>query len=378
MSLSLGPFITCFITIAFLAVYLHIVLYRSKSNHIYGVRFIFIGITILFVRLCFPINFPFTYTIYSYKILPLVTNFLWEEIGESSYNVYQVFFIICMAVAVIKLIIYFVKKIRLQRYLSEYMITDSLKYPNIVSSVTRCASDSLRIAVIPHNISPSITGVLHTTLIFPALYESLSDKELDYICTHEINHYRNKDLWIKLLLEILSCIHWWNPLIYWVKKEYSLALELVNDYQVMETASVSQNTEYAELLLQTTKRLSDSPHINFNEVIPFVRKLPSDLNIRISFLTKKLQKTPKKLTTVIHNILICIMIIISLLVVIDPSSRRSMPADGTFEVNQTNTYFVQTSEGYNIYIEGQFVGFIKELPEDMQNYKIYKQGDLVQ
>lgn len=48
MSISLGPFITCFLVIAFLAIYLHIFLYRSKNKTILDIKFIFIAIAVIF------------------------------------------------------------------------------------------------------------------------------------------------------------------------------------------------------------------------------------------------------------------------------------------------------------------------------------------
>lgn len=45
-------------------------------------------------------------------------------------------------------------------------------------------------------------------------------------------------------------------------------------------------------------------------------------------------------------------------------------------MNPENTYFIQTSDGYEIYVENKYTTTILELPEDFKNYKIYKEGDL--
>ena len=46
-------------------------------------------------------------------------------------------------------------------------------------------------------------------------------------------------------------------------------------------------------------------------------------------------------------------------------------------MNQEDTYFIHTSEGYEIYVNGNYRGTVVELPEDFKNYKIYTQGEQI-
>ena len=62
------------------------------------------------------------------------------------------------------------------------------------------------------------------------------------------------------------------------------------------------------------------------------------------------------------------------------SPAASLPPhtdDGTFYMNQEDTYFIHTSEGYEIYVNGNYRGTVVELPEDFKNYKIYTQGEQI-
>ena len=378
MSFSLGPFITCCVGIIFLTVYLYIILYCLNNHLLYGSKIIFIGITIIFLRMCIPVNFPFTYTIYSTKLLPKFTNLVFSNIGQSDYMISDIFFIIWLIIAVVKLFGLLIKKLRLHYYLKAYTISAE-QYPRLSSAIKKCCSKSVNLAVIPYNISPSISGILHPTVIFPDSYEFLSDEKLCYLCMHEINHYRNHDLWIKLLTEIVCCVQWWNPLVYLMKREYSLALELANDYQLMRTYPGFNKEDYAELILEIAKRTSDIPFKYTGGTIPFLRTSNSVLKTRINFvINTSPEQNRKKGQIMPHIIIVCIAMFFSLILVVDPSSRNpSSPIseDGSFEPNASNTYLIHTPEGYEIYVEDNYMGTNPELPEDFKDYRIYEQGE---
>lgn len=377
MSVSLGPFITCFITITFLTLYLYIVLYHSGRHYIYSTKAVFIGIAIILLRMCVPVNFPFTHSIYSHKIFLQITKPLYTVIGRSGYMVFHIFLLCWLVTAIFRFFRLCVEKIRLCRYIKEYTVTAPDKYPNIFSSIAGCSTKPINIAVVPHDISPAITGLLHPTLLLPARCESLPQEDLDYICMHEIIHYQNHDLFVKLLMEIVSCIHWWNPFVYLLRREYSLTLELANDFRLINTYSGFNHLDYARLIVETAKSISGSCQDIPGKVISFTGKRETDLSTRIHFILNisSQDKTGNKAVN-IHTVMIGFVLIFSLLFVCESSSRTSPIAeDGSFEMPPENTYFIQTSDGYDIYVEDKYMGAILELPENANDYKIIKEGD---
>ena len=76
MSLSLGPFITCFLCTNILCIILHYLIYKKKIFFDKSLRFIFWIIGIILLRMVLPFNFPFTYTSYSDNILPKIVDFI--------------------------------------------------------------------------------------------------------------------------------------------------------------------------------------------------------------------------------------------------------------------------------------------------------------
>ena len=62
------------------------------------------------------------------------------------------------------------------------------------------------------NISPAVVGIRKPILVLPEY--PFSENELYYVCLHEAEHCRNHDLWLRLLLDIVICTQWFNPLVY--------------------------------------------------------------------------------------------------------------------------------------------------------------------
>ena len=66
---------------------------------------------------------------------------------------------------------------------------------------------------------PFICGVIRPKIILPE--EQFTGKELEIILLHELEHYKQKDIFWKLMCNVLACVHWFNP----VKKEICSQIE---------------------------------------------------------------------------------------------------------------------------------------------------------
>ena len=102
--------------------------------------------------------------------------------------------------------------------------------------------------------SPMLIGLLHIKLVFPASPKQWQDKELEYIVSHELWHYRNRDLWLKLLLLFVWCLNWWNPFILLMKRKCFFYMELACDACVLKGTRENDRGEYAEMLLRFAGR----------------------------------------------------------------------------------------------------------------------------
>ncbi len=57
--------------------------------------------------------------------------------------------------------------------------------------------------------TPCVVGLFQTTIILPV--ENYTTEELHVILYHEMTHYKQKDLLLKLVAYIVLAIHWFNP-----------------------------------------------------------------------------------------------------------------------------------------------------------------------
>lgn len=97
--------------------------------------------------------------------------------------------------------------------------------------------------------TPLLMGFCHPCICLPQTGYTAEEQEL--ILRHELCHYRRKDLWYKLLMNLLCIVYWFNPALWWMKKEADRDIEFLCDETVMETRTVQERILYNRLLART-------------------------------------------------------------------------------------------------------------------------------
>jgi hypothetical protein len=111
---------------------------------------------------------------------------------------------------------------------------------------------------LPARVAEMLWGVGdNARLIFPAqLAKRLSPAKLDTLLLHELAHFARRDHWLRAL-ELAACvIYWWNPLVWWARREIELAEEECCDAWVVERQNGVRHS-YAEALLTTVDFLCE-------------------------------------------------------------------------------------------------------------------------
>lgn len=83
-------------------------------------------------------------------------------------------------------------------------------------------------------------------LFHPAVYltnERYEKQELCFILTHELTHYQRKDLWYKLLMQVVVSIYWFNPFLYKMRRDAERIVENLCDARVVGGLSSSGAAE---------------------------------------------------------------------------------------------------------------------------------------
>ncbi|WP_100404328.1 M56 family metallopeptidase [Bacillus solitudinis] len=95
--------------------------------------------------------------------------------------------------------------------------------------------------------TPMLIGILWPIIIIPDV--AFNEKQVKNILLHELTHLRRFDIGVKWLTMIAASIHWFNPLIYIVKKEINHACELACDEAVIKNLNPAEKQAYGETLL---------------------------------------------------------------------------------------------------------------------------------
>ena len=95
--------------------------------------------------------------------------------------------------------------------------------------------------------SPLLFGIFKPMIIIPK--NSFTYDELVMIMSHELMHYKHRDLLIKLVASVGVCVHWFNPVSYFLSKSLNSACELCCDESVLDMLDLDDKKEYGLSLI---------------------------------------------------------------------------------------------------------------------------------
>lgn len=115
----------------------------------------------------------------------------------------------------------------------------------------------------PHVESPALLGLLRPRLLLPAGFlGSVARDHLRYVFLHELAHLKRGDILMGWLSYTLLAIHWFNPLIWWARRRWTIDRELACDARTLSVLKPDERLAYGHALLdeyQRATRLSWNP-----------------------------------------------------------------------------------------------------------------------
>ncbi len=81
--------------------------------------------------------------------------------------------------------------------------------------------------------SPLVCGLFAPKIYLPTRMDFSNTELLRHILCHETMHIRRKDNWIKAVMLVTLCLHWFNPLVWIMSKYLASDLELACDEAVL-------------------------------------------------------------------------------------------------------------------------------------------------
>lgn len=225
-----------------------------------------------------------------------------------------------------------------------------------------------------------VVGLIHKTVLIPD--ETYTDDELKMMFRHECMHIKNKDLWIKLLVQIYCCIFWWNPFAYLLKSDLDVSLEMKCDLNATKDFSDAEKLTYIETLKnRSVARSGGKPFVICAELADGKKK--SKLVARIKAV---LAEPPKRVGQIVINAIIALLFlgifVGSYVFIWQPVFETELTRD-EYElestqiiVDNTNGYLVKQEDGNYIFYVTDTV-FEKVSKEEVEqgmyeDYPIYE------
>ncbi|MCQ6560610.1 M56 family metallopeptidase [Paenibacillus mendelii] len=102
------------------------------------------------------------------------------------------------------------------------------------NSLLRILADGryrVRLVRNPYAATPMLVGILRPLIVIPDT--NYSEVQLKHILLHELTHLKRYDIVIKWFSMIVTSLHWFNPLMYWMRREITRSSELSCDEAVI-------------------------------------------------------------------------------------------------------------------------------------------------
>mgnify|MGYP004621712345 FL=1 len=148
--------------------------------------------------------------------------------------------------------------------------------------------------------SPFMTGIFRPTLILPKT--ELSEEQLHNILRHEMTHFKRHDILYKWFAEFVKCVHWFNPISWYVSKQIASECEISCDMSVTKNMTDSEEMSYVSTILSLL------PTGKFKQ-LPLTTQMASGKKfLKRRFVMIKNKKTTSRFMSVISAVIAAIML----------------------------------------------------------------------
>ena len=337
-----------------------ILLLRSKWHRKIPVKVILMVCLAIMFRFLMPFEFPFTVTVGITKVWPHIYLFFRRTVFESSdvtIYLYQGLFAAWAAGSVFLLLRLYLKSIRFKKTV---LSLPDAENPLVISALDEVNQRykhprPVRIAVSSDiNTAPYITGILSPTVVLPDI--EWNSQELSFVLGHELTHYYNHHLHIKLVCEVITLLYFWNPFVYLLKKQIFRLLELETDSLFTASMNEEKRLAYAECMLNMSRLQYLSPGLGTS----FATHGESNLHQRIQMLLED-GKNKKKFPAFLLSAFALLVFLLNFVFVFESSYTPPDIQATTITLNEKNAYLIHRGDEYDVYYEGEYLISVPEI-----------------
>lgn len=310
------------------------------------------------LRLLFPFEFPFTYSVRIYHLWYGLHDFLNHHelnIFHTRIDYMHLLPILWALGSSGKLIHSFYtwrKTMRAVKELPEAEEEDALRALKICNAAFPNPAP-VRLLMAPYLSSPLIVGIRTPAIVIPDL--RLSEEEWCFIFRHELTHYYRGHLLLHLFFELLSDLYFWNPFLPILKKQFHRLLEFKADEEAVSSLTETHRINYSECLLKimeydARKSSICAGGISFGSS-GFADRIKRILN------TRQTSKGADVNCVILAGIMA--LFILSYAIILEPSYGYP---EGTFSMDASDTYFRPNEDGtYDVIHDGEYLVTVRTI-----------------
>ncbi len=98
--------------------------------------------------------------------------------------------------------------------------------------------------------TPALTASLKPRLLLPqSMLTGMDVRQIEYGIRHELMHYRRRDYLTALLLMLLRCVYWFNPVVWLASKQIETDMEAACDASVTASFNKPERLDYAQTMI---------------------------------------------------------------------------------------------------------------------------------
>ena len=236
------------------------ILYPIRKKSYFAKKFGYICIVIMYLlcllRIFVPIGFPFTVGISKrgiYSDICDVLCFNKFQIGNYEFVIAEALFAVWVLVAFVKIEKFLLEYRSTVKVLSMFPEKKDAQCRHILQRIFKETGKQHDVTVFYSKgiHMPMGMGIRKWRIYLPK--QEYTDKELYYILLHEYTHFLNGDLFVKVLSYFFCCVFWWNPMVYFIKKDLDNSLEMKCDLSIVEKLSLTESADYLQTIVESLR-----------------------------------------------------------------------------------------------------------------------------
>lgn len=353
-----------------------------------GYKILILLVGIVFVRLLFPFELPFTISIFLPQSLSKIISYIRQHqisILNARISLWNLFEIVWIIGIFVNLFRYALSYQRTQNYIQKYGQdkTTNPQYQNILDQICKQynRNNLFQVVELPCLNVPIIFGWKHPCIILPD-YMYIPQDKLYYVLYHEVMHHLHYSFLIKNVIRLLSSIYWWNPACIVLYQFSNTLMEMYIDAKITRN-DVKITEQYTESLLYikqaSAKHSVKSPPFLKGNMLSFALSKNSDFKKRIWLLLQETKTWKKMVANIVLTVLVLCISAASYIFIFEANYYPPHFCETFTSPTDQNAYFIiNNTAGYDLYINGTYMETLIDLEHYSTGIKIYnKKGELI-